>query len=160
MERALFGEIDRLPILGKFDFYLITKFRKRRLDRNSRAVLGAKELRSLRNGIVHLKPHRVKWEVDEEDGTAETIRTKSLRIASNPNFWDTNDAISAMRAVHDFLHYFFKVLCKYSGKRVASMLFSEAKVAGEGEYFVPFLDKDVALALKKLGIAISYIKFI
>jgi hypothetical protein len=157
LPRALFEEFDRLPVLGKFDVYLMNKFRNRRLDRSSRAVLGARELKTLRDGIVHLKPHAVTWEVDGESGTAETRRTKILHVASNPNFWLSDDAIIIMRSVHDFLAYFFKTQCKYSRRRVASMLFSEARCPGEGDYFVPLLENEALKALKELGITLDYL---
>src|SRR5438552_12091440 len=35
---AVFGEIDRLPVLAKYDIYLRTRFRRRHLDRGARPV--------------------------------------------------------------------------------------------------------------------------
>ena len=163
LREDLYQEFDRLPVLGKFDVYLMNKFRNRRLDRNCKAVFGARELKRLRDGIVHLKLHPVKWEVTWEvngsSGTAETRRTNFLKVASNPNFWGAGDATVIMRAVHDFLFYFFRTQCKYSRNRVASMLFSEAKIPSEADYFVPSVEKDVLKALKELKIRIDYVAF-
>ncbi|SOU09263.1 hypothetical protein LMG19145_00346 [Xanthomonas arboricola pv. fragariae] len=43
---AVLGEVDRLPIVAKFDFYLRTSFRDKRLDRGVAVVEGLREQKS------------------------------------------------------------------------------------------------------------------
>jgi hypothetical protein len=87
------------------------------------------------------------------------VGTPFLQVASNPNFWTSEDATIIMRAVHDFLSYFFGVQCEYSRTRVASMLFSESEIPSDGEYFMPIVQKDVVKALEELEIKIDYLAF-
>jgi len=157
--RSVLGEVDRLPTLSKFDFYLRTRFRDRHLDRGISVVEGLRELKSLRDAFVHLKPHRTEWRYNGDSGTAESERTKFLGIARNPKFLDSSDAIQTMRGTHGFLKYFFKEKCKYGSMRVASLLFSEKKIPSfNGGYAIPAPPRQIKLLLKEVGVDISYVK--
>ncbi|WP_147297136.1 hypothetical protein [Chromobacterium vaccinii] len=93
LERAIYNEIDRLPVLAKFDFYLRTNFRNRMLDRGTHQIEWVKELKSLRDSTVHLKAWKVEWNGHpDKTMTAAAERTKILKIATNPKFWDEDDA--------------------------------------------------------------------
>lgn len=158
LERSIFREIDMLPVLAKFDFYLRTKFRNKRLERRISVVEGIKELKRLRDGFVHLKPHKVEWKMTGDSGIAEAERTKVLKIAKNPQFWDADDALATMKGVHDFFNYFFKSKCKYNPTRVASLLLSESRVTGDDNYGIPVFDRKIELM--ELGIDLSYIRLL
>ncbi|MDP2144185.1 MAG: hypothetical protein Q8J80_08625 [Gallionella sp.] len=159
LERAIHNEIDRLPVLSKFDFYLRTNFRNRSLDRGIHQIEWVKELKGLRDGTVHLKSHKVKWNGrPDESMTAEAERTKVLKVATNPKFWSVDDAVIIAKATHGFLHYFFKEKCKYSPKKVASLLFSESDTPGDDNHFCPCLYKATKSQLLALGIDLTYIK--
>lgn len=156
---VVLSEIDRLPILSKFDFYLRTNFRNRQLDRGTSAVEALRELKALRDAFVHLKPHRVEWRYQGDCGTAESVRTKNLKIARSPSFLSDDDAVKAMAGAHNFLKYFFKEKCRYGPMRVAALLFSEDKIPTfDGSYAIPAPSRDMKLFLKKIGVDVSYIK--
>ncbi len=159
LESSIFREIDMLPVLAKFDFYLRTKFRNKRLERGISVIEGIKELKRLRDGFVHLKPHKVEWRrMADDSGIAQVERTKVLKIAKNPQFWEAEDAVATMKGVHDFFNYFFKSKCNYNPTRVASLLLSESRVPGDRNYGILVFGRKIEL--KELGINLSYIRLL
>ncbi|MCK4406852.1 MAG: hypothetical protein KAV44_04185 [Bacteroidales bacterium] len=158
LEGSVFNEIIRLPTLGKFDFFLRTSFRDRKLERGISQIEGIKELKRLRDGFVHMKPHKVEWEMEGDGGTAELDKTYLLGIPKNPNGWDENSSITTMQAVHSFLKYFFKVKCKFSAEKVGSFLLSDSKVPGKDTYPMPLFYKTARKDLMDMGIDLKYIK--
>ncbi len=153
------NDIDRLPIMAKFDLYLQTRFRGKSLPRGAHQIEWLKELKGLRDGLVHLKTQRVHW-VGPEDGeqTADIPATKSLKISTNPTSWGEQDAIAVARGVHGFLSFFFKDCCKFNSRKVASLLFSEDKVPGGINHFFPYVDRVSLNALRELDVDISYVR--
>jgi len=161
LNRSVHDEIDRLPVLSKFDFYLRVRFRGRSIDRGSHYVEWLQELKRLRDGLVHLKPHKVEWVGDPDEGmSAEAVRTKSLDIAVNPKFWGKSDAIKVSRGVHGFLRYFFREQCRYGPARVASLLFSESRVPGDDNHFFPCVPRRLKKRFASMEIDFSYIKLV
>jgi len=158
LEGSVFNEIDRLPFLGKFDFFLRTKFRNRKLERGVVEVEGIKELKKLRDGYVHMKPHKVIWEMEGDSGRADMDKTALLGIPKNPKGWDENSALKTTQAVHAFLKYFFRVKCKYGPERVGAFLLSESKVPGSDPYPIPLFYKSTRKKLMEMGVDLSYIK--
>ena len=156
LNRSVHDEIDRLPVLSKLDFYLRIRFRGKSIDRGSQHVEWLKELKRLRDGLVHLKPHKVEWIGDpDSEMSAEAVRTKALAIAVNPSFWDKSDAVKVTRGVHGFLYFFFREQCRYGPTRVASLLFSESKVPGDDNHFYPCLPQRLKKQLAMLEIDLS-----
>ena len=158
LERSVFNEIDKFSVLGKFDYFLRVSFRNKKIDRGIKEVEGITELKRLRDGYVHMKPHKIEMEIIGDSGSGQFETTNLLGIPKNPQGWDQTSAISVMAAVHDFLKYFFKEKCKYSAYKVSSLLFSEAKIPGSEGVGIPLLYKTTRTELKNLGIDISYFK--
>lgn len=133
LEKSVHDEVDRLPLSSKFDFFLRTRFRNRKLDRSMRQFQILRELVAVRNLFVHPKTKSVIWNVEPtgEDGqilTADHKRTKVLSIDTNPEFWSHEDALAVMCGTHELLNFFFKDQCKFRSKQVASLIFSRSKV--------------------------------
>lgn len=159
LERTVHGEIDRLPVLGKFDFFLRTRFKNRSLERGAHQIEWVKELKTLRDGLVHLRPHKVEWLGDpENEMSTEAVRTKALDMTVNPKFWDGENAVKVAKGVHNFLGYFFREKCKYGPGKVASLLFSESRVPGDDNHFQPCLFRSTKFQLQALGIDLTYVK--
>lgn len=158
LERSVFNEIDKFSVLGKFDYFLRVSFRNKKIDRGIKEVEGITELKRLRDGYVHMKPHKIEMEIIGGSGSGQFETTNLLGIPKNPQGWDQTSAISVMAAVHGFLKYFFKEKCKYSAHKVSSLLFSEAKIPGSEGVGIPLLYKTTRTELKNLGIDISYFK--
>lgn len=159
LESSVYREIDRLSVVAKFDFYLRTKFRKRSLHRGNRYVQSLGELKKLRDDYVHPKTRKVFW-VGPGDGvqTADRPQTPLLGIAKNPRDWWHEDAVLAMRAVHEFLAYFFIDCCRYSKSVVASILAAESEVPERGVYYVPYLPTRLRQDLLRWRVSLGYIK--
>jgi len=156
---AVYNEIDRLPILAKFDFYLRTRFKGRFIDRGTHHVECLKELEALRDSLVHLKPQRVIWDGNPDDGMETTpVRTRSLQVRINPKFWTFEDAVKVSRGTHQFMNYFFKEKCKYRPKMVASLLFSHAEVPGDENHFYPHLHRSKKARILSIGVDLAYVK--
>jgi hypothetical protein len=159
LEGSMFNEIDKLPVIAKFDFFLRTNFRNKKLDRGITEVQGIQELKKLRDDFVHMKSHKTETRRIGRTGTTTFNTTPLLEIAKNPVAWDDEAATRAMRAVHSFLCYFFRKKCNYGPSKVTSILFSESKLPGDDNYGIPVLHKATRRNLLELGIDIKYMKF-
>ena len=137
LESSAFNDIIMLPTLAKYDFFLRTNFRNKKLERGVSEIEGIKELKKLRDGFVHMKPHKIEWEMEGDGGSAEMEKTNLLKIPKNPNGWDVKSAITTMSAVHLFLKYFFKTQCKFSSEKVGSFLLSDSEIPGKEHYPMP-----------------------
>lgn len=160
LEKSIHREIDRLPVLGKYDFYLRCMFRSKHLGRGVKEVEWVRELKSIRDGLVHPKPQRVEWKYSSEKDVAisQAVRSKVLNVAVNPNFWDADEAVKVAAAVHGFLRYFYVEKCNYSAVKVASILFSESKKPGDENFIRPCISTKLRKLLLHNGIDISYLK--
>ncbi|MBF0376299.1 MAG: hypothetical protein HQK72_02340 [Desulfamplus sp.] len=161
LERSVYYEIDRLPVLAKFDYYLRTNFRNKFLDRGIVEIEGLKELKRLRDDYVHPKHSKIYWNIDENgSGTGECEKTKLLKFNKAPSFWEKDDSFLAMVTVHRFLHYFFMTKCRFTKAKVASLLFSLSHDPNEKDYKIPCWPKSFKEELKSQGITIDYVKII
>lgn len=159
LEKSISNEIDRLPILGKFDFYLRSNFRNKKLERGRIEIEGVRELKKLRDGYVHMKPHKLEWQMEKDGtGTADLDKTNKLNISKNPSGWDGESALKTMQTVHNFLMFFFIEKCKFNPTKVSSLLFSESKVPGKELGPIPHFFKSAKKELLSLGVNLSYIK--
>lgn len=159
LERSIFQEIDKLSVIGKFDFYLRANFSNRKIDRGIVAIQGLQEIKRLRDAFVHPKKQKVIWvHTSEDEATAEREETPILKVAVNSNFWHSDDAVAVMRGTHLFLKYFFEECCRYSKRKVASLLFSEDAVPEEENLIVPYLHKGTRAKLEEWGADLSYVK--
>lgn len=161
LERSISDEVDRLPIVSKFEVFLRIRFRGRSLDRGSRPAQILRELKRVRDSYAHPKPDKVIWERwrDEEGGAAISDRTPVLDIAANPNHWQPIDAIAAMRGVHIFLSFFFRDLCRFRPSQVSSLLLSEEATPDLDFKVCPYLDGNSRQRLHRWQVDISYIRF-
>jgi hypothetical protein len=159
LEKSIFREIDKLSVIGKFDFYLRTRFRNKKIERGISYVQGIQELKKLRDLFVHPKKYKLTWSPGENgEYTGQSEATPIFDISKNPNLWYSEDAIKTMRGVHDFLGYFFKTLCKFSATKVSGLLFSEDYTPDIENTLIPYLDRSVKFDLKDMNIDISYVK--
>ena len=159
LESSVFGDVDRMSAIGKFDFFLRTNFRSRKLERGMRPVQALQELKRLRDVFVHPKPQEVHWTPSEDETyMGESGRTPILDMSKNPTSWYSEDAIHAMRAVHSFLAFYFKDLCGYSKGHVSNLLFSKDAVPDKGAGIYHLFYRHFVGSLKKWEVDISYLK--
>jgi hypothetical protein len=159
LEKSVYAEIDRLSFLAKYDYYLRTKFRNRSLDRGIVEIEKLKELKKLRDSYVHPKRTEIYWDVDKNgSGTGSCNKTNLLKINKSTSFWEQEDSLQSMIAVHSFLNYFFVKKCRYSKNKVGSLLFSVSKDPNDKDYITPGLPNFIKSALAKNNINLNYVK--
>jgi hypothetical protein len=159
LEASAFGDVDRMSALGKFDFYLRTSFRSRKLDRGMRHVQALQELKRLRDVFVHPKPQEVRWTPAEDKyHTGESGRTPLLDMSKNPTMWYSDDAIKGMRAVHGFFSFYFSEMCRFNKRRVSNILFSEDAVPDKDAHTYHLFHRHFVRSLRGWNVDISYFK--
>jgi hypothetical protein len=123
LNNAFFSDIDRLPFLSKFEFFLSKVAPDVLFDRGTAQVQSISELKSLRDGYVHPKVRRGIW---QPDGTGaydvSFATTEHLRISVDPSLWRRAAAISAMRAANDFFNLYFLRWCGFNTDTVCGIL--------------------------------------
>jgi hypothetical protein len=161
-------ELDRLPVLAKFDAYLRLKQTNLRLDRGRSEVQRVQDLVSARNDYVHPKVEGIPTEVSspQEQGdkvqfplslTGETWKT--LKIPKRPMFWSADDARSTLSAAVAFLTLVVRDLANLSAEEARYFLhsrlhFGEAQAIASFDEFVAELrnTSDLGLSFEFLGI--------
>ncbi len=161
LESWLFGEIDRLSPLAKFDYYLKCRYRGRQIPSGVLPVQKLQELKRLRDAFVHPKRFPVHWKPSaENDGTyhGESKKTQFIGMSSNPTMWFDDDAVRAMKAVHEFLGFFFAGLCKMRKGAVTDLLFSDEVTLGETGAGVYYYRRPFHSALKRWKVETGYFR--
>lgn len=159
LEPSVFKEIDKLAPIAKFDFFLRTNFRNKKIPSGIGPVQKAQELKRLRDAFVHPKKQPVLWTRlgdNSERGVSE--RTQFLDMSKNPNMWGSSDAESAMRGAHEFLAFIFRDLCKYTKIRTTLLLFSDEpnlSAQNGGTYYYHW---HFRYALRRWQVDVSYFK--
>lgn len=157
LEANVFKEIDKLAPIAKFDFYLRTNFRNKKLPSGVLPLQKAQELKRLRDAFVHPKKQAVVWTTmgdATERGVSE--RTQFLDMSKNPVMWDALDGERAMRGAHDFLALFFLELCGYTKIRTTTLLFSDDPDLSSSEGGTYYYREPFRNALKRWEVNISY----
>jgi len=159
LESSVWSDVDRMSTIGKFDFFLRTTFRKRKLNRGTKELQGLKELKQLRDSFVHPKPQRVVWSLSAEGlDLGSSDRTPLLAMSKNPSMWCVEDAVKGMRAVHAFLSHYFKFICKYSKMQSSNLLFSTDEEAGARLRKIEYsFGDEFDDAIQKWSIDLSYL---
>jgi hypothetical protein len=155
----LADDIDRMPILSKFDLYLRLKFKNKKLDRGSFPVQGAQELKKIRDTFVHPKAYRTVWQVESDRiETLEIPRTKILNISKLPSEISPEEAIISIQATHRFLNYFFRDICGFSPSTVSHLLFSEEHIVPSSRISFICLEDDIKAWFLDHKIPIEYMR--
>jgi hypothetical protein len=151
LDKGFFNEIDKLSPIAKFDYFLRVFFKGKTIDRGLKPVQQLQELKKLRDSFVHPKKSLVKWVKNQDDDSylGSSPNTEMLKMSVNPQMWGSDDAITAMRGVHDFLHYFFIEKCKFTKKTITNLLFSHDVMLSHEESIVPYYDDSFHINLRK-----------
>lgn len=96
-------DLDKLPALSKFEFYLSNKFKDRNFDRGCNEIQNVAELKTIRDLIVHPKVQRIKWErIDEFRRQADFGTTEKLKLPRTIEEFHRNDALICLRVLCSF----------------------------------------------------------
>jgi len=161
------NDLDKLPSLSKFEFYLTSKFRNKNFDRGCNEIQNVAELKTLRDIIVHPKVQKAKWErIDENRRQADFGTTNKLKLPRTFEDLEYHDAIICLRVLCSFLDHFFRVLCQFDHEYTNRILISSSEFKensntsyGSPGHWAPFQEK-WSLRLEFVGIKCTNVKTI
>ncbi|EGQ9216873.1 hypothetical protein F8Y87_25045, partial [Vibrio alginolyticus] len=128
LPKQFFDDIDKLPFLSKFEFYLSKVNPGQRFDRGAEVVQKVRELKTIRDGYVHPKVKKSKYEkVSLNTWDADYGNTPQLKFPRAPKKWHAKHAISALKAVNDFYNEYLLNWCALSTRQTVDLLLSSEK---------------------------------
>jgi|GEM_PF-3364667 hypothetical protein len=133
LQKQLFNEIDRLPTIAKFDYYLFAT-KNIHIDRSLHNAELFSGVLSLRDVIVHPKPRPGKAEITNSEISINYGAIKSLKISLDQRSWNVKSGKSVVKAVLDFIRNFFVDLCCYNKGQVTAMLGSTESSMANPEF--------------------------
>jgi len=159
LENRFASEIDRLPLLGKFELYAKLAFPRKKLNRSRHEVQGLMELRRVRDSFVHSKRQRIIWERWSLDGgESRSPTTAALGLPKIATYCHFADAITAMRAAHAFSRYFLRDVCGFAPPRVSALFLSDDSVPNIRERHQAYWPTELHAWLKRHRIDMSYMR--
>jgi hypothetical protein len=153
------SEIDRLPLIAKFELVVKLQFPNRTFNRSRHEVQGAVELKRVRDSFVHPKGQRIIWDSwSPNSSVSRSPRTKALDLPRIATYCHLGDAVVALKAAHAFLRYFFKDVCRFGPRRVGALLTSEDPVPNLKSSDVIYWERAKHQWLRKHHIDLSYMR--
>ncbi|MBZ5528673.1 MAG: hypothetical protein LAN71_12315 [Acidobacteriia bacterium] len=117
-------DIDRLPFLSKYEFFLSCINPAAKFDRGCKEVQVVAELKAVRDSYVHPKVKKRKYSKADDFWSPDFGHTTILKIPRNPTRWETSHAMLALKSANDFFNLFFLSWCKFDTNRVCEILLS------------------------------------
>lgn len=122
---AYYDDIEKLPALSKFEFFLGKIDPEKTFDRGCSEVQAMSELKSIRDFYVHPKVKRSKYHrVSENVWDTDFGETTQLKFPREPREWSTDHAVAALKAINHFYNKFFLEWCNLSVDSVVDLLLS------------------------------------
>lgn len=131
-------ELDKLPVIAKFETFLRLNG-KSTFDRGNNKVEKIVELIKLRNEFVHPKVTNIKTEIGQpsnDDGQYYSIpmeltgeEWKALGIPKKGLFWFEDNSLTVLKAVTEFVTYYFFELLELTKQDIQKMLISRVEFA-------------------------------
>jgi hypothetical protein len=118
---ALGEDIDKLPFLSKYEFFLSKIKPGAEFDRGCREVQAVAELKAIRDSYVHARVKKQKYS-KVEDMSPDFGKTATLKIPRDPARWQSSHAVLALQAANDFFNLFFLSLCNLDPDTVSGIL--------------------------------------
>lgn len=138
-----YKDIEKLPFLSKFEFFLGTINTGKKFDRGCKEVQAISELKSIRDFYVHPNVKRevyVKIAEDEDVWDVDFGNTNLLKFPRNPKEWQREHAILALRSVNDFYNKFLLEWCGLSTERNVDILLSSDKATMNSDAVGAYID--------------------
>lgn len=123
-----YNDIEKLPFLSKFEFFLNRVNSKQLFDRGCKELQAISELKSIRDFYVHPKVKKTKYEkIGDNLWDANFGNTNQLNFPREPRKWRRKHAILALKSVNDFFNKFFLDWCNLNANAVVDLLLSSSK---------------------------------
>ena len=156
LDKNLHTDIDRLPFIGKFRFYLDKNNEKLNMgDSSTQKII---EIKKLRDSYVHMKRKQQNLErKNKYQSISQHKLYNSLKIPQDIEAWNIGSAVTVMKAVHSFLANIMS-LSKLTKEETTNLLLSTAKIPSRKNnpmtsLFCSYYIKEV----ESLGVNFSYI---
>jgi hypothetical protein len=121
--RTFEEDIDKLPFLSKYEFFLGRVAPNTQFDRGRSEVQAVAELKAVRDSYVHPKVKKKEYEqVGELVWDADFGKTSLLKLPKNPREWSCAHGVAALKAANDFFNLFLLIWCKFDSDTVCEIL--------------------------------------
>lgn len=164
--KQLIEDIDRLPYLSKFDLFALDGFGKK-LDYGRNEVQKVKELKQIRDSVVHPKVAKTELDKMVEGERSFACISHDLRFSSKPKpatgiiqnsgLWSHQDCVSALITAVNFFNYFFNELLEMQKDLVFGLLNDAIIQDGTPAYSIypPPLFEEIEY-LRSIGISVEF----
>lgn len=123
-------DIDKLPFLSKYEFFLRNIKPHTKLDRGCKETQTVAELKSIRDSYVHPKEKKQKYiQIEQFAWEADFGETNILEIPRSPKEWGCSHAVSVLKATNDFFNIFFLSWCEFDTDTVCEILMGSEEAA-------------------------------
>jgi hypothetical protein len=123
-----YSDIEKLPVLSKFEFFLGRVKPDREFDRGTSRVQKIAELKTIRDFYVHPKVKKSKWNrISENVWDTDYGKTNQLGFPRDPRHWRREEAVLALKSVNEFFNLYFLEWCEFSSDTVVDLLLSGEK---------------------------------
>jgi hypothetical protein len=120
-------DIDKIPFLSKYEFFLGKINAQTTFDRGRREVQAVAELKAIRDRFVHPKVKKQRYsEVTDGISDADFGSTQLLKFPWNPVRWSPSHAVLALKVANEFFNLFFLSWSKFSSDTVCEILLSSS----------------------------------
>jgi hypothetical protein len=116
-------EIDRLPMIAKFDLYARLSRTHKVLDRGRLETQKIQELKKLRDALTHPRERILRLVAEAPNVQAITSPwLPLLRVSESAHDWTSQDIATLLQSATDFLNFYFTDLCMLAPTEVAEVL--------------------------------------
>ena len=162
---ALLRKIERnLGTFDKLDMYSIALFKKSKFDRGRLATQRIDDLLDVRNKYVHPKVIARPAVHKDEAKKAITFHCGTyeyLKIDRSPRAWSGDQALTVLKAVDEFLTYYFLEHAEMAAAQATDYLIPRTLIDGRQVQASVDLEADllyVNKARKELGIPFKFVR--
>ncbi|EPV2532126.1 hypothetical protein ACV28K_004712 [Vibrio alginolyticus] len=128
LPKQFFDDIDKMPFLSKFEFFLNKVNPSQKFDRGALVVQRVKELKTIRDSYVHQKVKKSKYEIISSTvSEADYGCTEQLKFPRAPKKWRSEHAVSALKAVNDFYNEYLLNWCALNTQQTVDLLLGSKK---------------------------------
>lgn len=157
LNNKLSEEVDRLPSLTKFDFFLLVKSGgDKTLDRGTNLYQDVKEIKKLRDLLVHPKTTKItRLQFDEDKQVGQYDRSPRLGISLGNDHKSIDDAICAFKVVNMFLNDFFTNDCQLQAREIRLLLLAPLGDDEVTDWFVSI--EELEMLQERFDIPLAYV---
>lgn len=155
--RTLSQAVDRQSIFKKFEIFL-ERVCSRSLNQDPEIVGRAKEVIDIRDTFAHPKVLEAEMYSILGGGMDWEVGGFKLHGLKRNFICQTYDAVAVLKSVTEFLNYYFTDRCRFSPRKVCSILIDSepGEITGEPEGLVTFQVPEFIRATERWGLSLEF----